>query len=107
MSKLKTETDNSSELEESELVSTQKTTNDIETPVEIVSIDESDSLLKSAIELAIKLTNISINILQKELCIGYNRAGRLYETLISLGIIIDNGVCSISGGLRANLLSNR
>jgi S-DNA-T family DNA segregation ATPase FtsK/SpoIIIE len=46
-----------------------------------------DELLKEAIEITIERGQGSISLLQRKLCLGYNRAGRLMDTMYELGVV--------------------
>ena len=50
-------------------------------------LDETDSLLESAVELAKKHENISVSFLQRRLRLGYPRAARLMEHLQEMGLV--------------------
>jgi S-DNA-T family DNA segregation ATPase FtsK/SpoIIIE len=52
-------------------------------------LDETDSLLESAIELAQKQEYLSTSLLQRRLRIGYPRAARLMEHLFTMGLVED------------------
>jgi S-DNA-T family DNA segregation ATPase FtsK/SpoIIIE len=52
-------------------------------------LDETDSLLESAVELAKKHDNLSISFLQRRLRLGYPRAARLMEHLHEMGLVED------------------
>jgi DNA segregation ATPase FtsK/SpoIIIE, S-DNA-T family len=52
-------------------------------------LDETDSLLESAIELAQKNDTISASLLQRKLRLGYPRAARLMEHLYEMGLVED------------------
>jgi S-DNA-T family DNA segregation ATPase FtsK/SpoIIIE len=52
-------------------------------------LDETDSLLESAIELAQKQEYLSTSLLQRRLRIGYPRAARLMEHLFEMGLVED------------------
>lgn len=52
-------------------------------------LDETDSLLESAIELAQKNDTISASLLQRRLRLGYPRAARLMEHLYEMGLVED------------------
>ena len=46
-----------------------------------------DELLKEAIEITIEHGQGSVSLLQRKLFIGYNRAGRLMDTMCKLGVV--------------------
>ena len=52
-------------------------------------LDETDSLLESAVELARKHDNLSVSFLQRRLRLGYPRAARLMEHLHEMGLVDD------------------
>jgi len=52
-------------------------------------LDETDSLLEAAIELAQKYDYISASFLQRRLRLGYPRAARLMEHLFEMGLVED------------------
>lgn len=52
-------------------------------------IEETDSLLEAAIELAQKYDNLSSSFLQRRLRLGYPRAARLMEQLHEMGFVED------------------
>jgi S-DNA-T family DNA segregation ATPase FtsK/SpoIIIE len=52
-------------------------------------LDETDTLLESAIELAQKHDNISASFLQRRLRLGYPRAARIMEHLYEMGLVED------------------
>ena len=52
-------------------------------------LDETDSLLESAVDLAKKHDNLSISFLQRRLRLGYPRAARLMEHLHEMGLVED------------------
>ena len=52
-------------------------------------LDETDSLLEAAIELAQKNDTISASFLQRKLRLGYPRAARLMEHLYEMGLVED------------------
>lgn len=52
-------------------------------------LDETDSLLEAAIELAQKRDSISASFLQRKLRLGYPRAARLMEHLYEMGLVED------------------
>jgi S-DNA-T family DNA segregation ATPase FtsK/SpoIIIE len=52
-------------------------------------LDETDSLLEAAIELAQKNDTISASFLQRKLRLGYPRAARLMEHLFEMGLVED------------------
>ena len=52
-------------------------------------MDETDSLLEAAIELAQKNDTISASFLQRKLRLGYPRAARLMEHLYEMGLVDD------------------
>ncbi len=52
-------------------------------------LDETDSLLESAIDLAKKSDQISVSLLQRRLRLGYPRAARLMEHLYEMGLVED------------------
>jgi S-DNA-T family DNA segregation ATPase FtsK/SpoIIIE len=52
-------------------------------------LDETDSLLESAVELAKKHDNLSVSFLQRRLRLGYPRAARLMEHLHEMGLVDD------------------
>jgi S-DNA-T family DNA segregation ATPase FtsK/SpoIIIE len=52
-------------------------------------LDETDSLLEAAIELAQKHEHISASFLQRRLRLGYPRAARLMEHLYEMGLVED------------------
>lgn len=52
-------------------------------------LDETDSLLEAAIDLAKKNDQISVSLLQRRLRLGYPRAARLMEHLYEMGIVED------------------
>jgi DNA segregation ATPase FtsK/SpoIIIE, S-DNA-T family len=52
-------------------------------------LDETDSLLEAAIELAQKRDSISASLLQRKLRLGYPRAARLMEHLYEMGLVED------------------
>ena len=52
-------------------------------------LDETDSLLEAAIELAQKNDTISASFLQRKLRLGYPRAARLLEHLYEMGLVGD------------------
>lgn len=52
-------------------------------------LDETDSLLEAAIELAQKNDTISASFLQRKLRLGYPRAARLMEHLYEMGLVDD------------------
>ncbi len=52
-------------------------------------LDETDSLLEAAIELAQKKDTISASYLQRRLRLGYPRAARLMEHLYEMGLVED------------------
>ncbi len=52
-------------------------------------IDETDTLLESAIELAKKNDHLSASYLQRRLRLGYPRAARLMEHLYEMGLVED------------------
>ncbi|MBK8905626.1 MAG: DNA translocase FtsK [Anaerolineaceae bacterium] len=52
-------------------------------------LDETDSLLEAAIELAQKNDTISASFLQRKLRLGYPRAARLIEHLYEMGLVDD------------------
>ncbi len=52
-------------------------------------LDETDTLLESAIELAQKNDYISASLLQRKLRLGYPRAARLMEHLYEMGLVED------------------
>ncbi len=52
-------------------------------------LDETDSLLEAAIELAQKHDTISASFLQRRLRLGYPRAARLMEHLYEMGLVED------------------
>jgi len=52
-------------------------------------LDETDSLLESAVELAKKHDNLSVSFLQRRLRLGYPRAARIMEHLHEMGLVED------------------
>jgi DNA segregation ATPase FtsK/SpoIIIE, S-DNA-T family len=52
-------------------------------------LDETDSLLESAVELAKKNDQLSVSFLQRRLRLGYPRAARLMEHLYEMGLVDD------------------
>jgi len=52
-------------------------------------LDETDSLLEAAIELAQKYDQISASFLQRRLRLGYPRAARIMEHLYEMGLVED------------------
>jgi S-DNA-T family DNA segregation ATPase FtsK/SpoIIIE len=52
-------------------------------------LDETDSLLEAAVELAKKHDNISTSFLQRRLRLGYPRAARLMQHLYEMGLVDD------------------
>jgi len=52
-------------------------------------LDETDSLLEQAIELAQKYDTLSTSFLQRRLRIGYPRAARIMEHLYEMGLVED------------------
>lgn len=52
-------------------------------------LDETDSLLEAAVELARKHDNLSVSFLQRRLRLGYPRAARLMEHLHEMGLVED------------------
>jgi S-DNA-T family DNA segregation ATPase FtsK/SpoIIIE len=52
-------------------------------------LDETDSLLEAAVELAQKHDNISTSFLQRRLRLGYPRAARLMQHLFEMGLVDD------------------
>jgi S-DNA-T family DNA segregation ATPase FtsK/SpoIIIE len=52
-------------------------------------LDETDSLLEAAVELAQKHDNISTSFLQRRLRLGYPRAARLMQHLHEMGLVDD------------------
>jgi S-DNA-T family DNA segregation ATPase FtsK/SpoIIIE len=52
-------------------------------------LDETDSLLEAAVELAKKHDNLSVSLLQRRLRLGYPRAARLMEHLHEMGLVDD------------------
>ena len=52
-------------------------------------LDETDSLLEAAIELAQKHDSISASFLQRKLRLGYPRAARIMEHLYEMGLVED------------------
>ena len=52
-------------------------------------LDETDTLLESAIELVQKQTFLSTSFLQRRLRIGYPRAARIMEHLFEMGLVED------------------
>jgi S-DNA-T family DNA segregation ATPase FtsK/SpoIIIE len=52
-------------------------------------LDETDTLLESAIELAKKNDHLSASFLQRRLRLGYPRAARLMEHLYEMGLVDD------------------
>jgi S-DNA-T family DNA segregation ATPase FtsK/SpoIIIE len=52
-------------------------------------LDETDTLLEAAIELAQKNDSISASYLQRRLRLGYPRAARLMEHLYEMGLVED------------------
>lgn len=52
-------------------------------------LDETDSLLEAAVELAKKHDSISVSFLQRRLRLGYPRAARLMEHLFEMGLVDD------------------
>ena len=52
-------------------------------------LDETDSLLESAVELAKKHEQLSVSFLQRRLRLGYPRAARLMEHLYEMGLVDD------------------
>ncbi len=52
-------------------------------------LDETDSLLEAAIDLAKKHDQISVSFLQRRLRLGYPRAARLMEHLYEMGLVDD------------------
>jgi len=52
-------------------------------------LDETDSLLEAAVELAKKHDNLSVSFLQRRLRLGYPRAARLMEHLYEMGLVDD------------------
>jgi S-DNA-T family DNA segregation ATPase FtsK/SpoIIIE len=52
-------------------------------------LDETDSLLEAAVELAQKHDNISTSFLQRRLRLGYPRAARLMQHLEEMGLVDD------------------
>ena len=52
-------------------------------------LDETDTLLESAIELAQKNDYLSASLLQRKLRLGYPRAARLMEHLYEMGLVED------------------
>lgn len=52
-------------------------------------IDETDSLLEAAVELAKKHDQLSVSFLQRRLRLGYPRAARLMEHLYEMGLVDD------------------
>ncbi len=52
-------------------------------------LDETDTLLEAAIEIAQKNDNISSSLLQRRLRIGYPRAARIMEHLYEMGLVED------------------
>lgn len=55
-------------------------------------LDETDSLLEAAVELAKKHENLSVSFLQRRLRLGYPRAARLMEHLHEMGLVDDQQV---------------
>lgn len=52
-------------------------------------LDETDSLLEQAVELAQKYDNLSTSFLQRRLRIGFPRAARIMEHLYEMGLVED------------------
>jgi len=52
-------------------------------------LDETDSLLEAAVELARKHDQLSVSFLQRRLRLGYPRAARLMEALYEMGLVDD------------------
>lgn len=52
-------------------------------------LDETDSLLEAAVELAKKHDNLSVSFLQRRLRLGYPRAARIMEHLHEMGLVDD------------------
>ena len=52
-------------------------------------LDETDSLLEAAVELAKKHEQLSVSFLQRRLRLGYPRAARLMEHLYEMGLVDD------------------
>ncbi len=52
-------------------------------------LDETDSLLEAAVELARKHDNLSVSFLQRRLRLGYPRAARIMEHLHEMGLVDD------------------
>jgi S-DNA-T family DNA segregation ATPase FtsK/SpoIIIE len=52
-------------------------------------LDETDSLLEQAVELAKKHEQLSVSFLQRRLRLGYPRAARLMEHLYEMGLVDD------------------
>ncbi len=52
-------------------------------------LDETDSLLEAAVELAKKHDQLSVSFLQRRLRLGYPRAARLMEALYEMGLVDD------------------
>lgn len=52
-------------------------------------LDDTDSLLEAAVELARKHDNLSVSFLQRRLRLGYPRAARLMEHLHEMGLVDD------------------
>lgn len=52
-------------------------------------LDETDTLLETAIEIAQKNDNISTSLLQRRLRVGYPRAARIMEHLYEMGLVED------------------
>lgn len=52
-------------------------------------LDETDSLLEAAVELAKKHDQLSVSFLQRRLRLGYPRAARLMEHLYEMGLVDD------------------
>ncbi len=52
-------------------------------------LDETDTLLEAAVDLAKKHDNLSVSFLQRRLRLGYPRAARLMEHLYEMGLVED------------------
>lgn len=61
---------------------------DVELPKNVSSCDDTnDSFLNNAVDFATSVSELSAPMLQRRYTIGYNRATRLMDTLIELGVV--------------------
>lgn len=56
-------------------------------PMDGDGADESDPMLKSAIELAVDSGKISTSLIQRKLKLGYGRAAKLIDTMEQMGVV--------------------